>query len=228
MNHSCTKTSSTLVAALSLLLISAFSVRAQQQQPRPLPPPERVLGPRLETRESLQQEFDRRMRAVDDRNTIRFDDFRARRQTIRMMTAAQVKQDTERIQFFNTEMVRSVSLSAPLDYDHIAEATGEIKKLAARLMLNLNIPKLDKSEKPQSEHELFDKPALVVSLKKLDELVKHFGANPMPLLSKVGVLDVKAATDARRNLVDIIVLSDKIRKSARQLAKTARKSPSSL
>lgn len=227
MKHPFTKRSATLVAAVtSLLFISAFSVRAQPRQPPPsrVPqlPTERVLAPRVETRESLQDEFDRRMNAVDNHNPVGYDDFRARRQILQMMTVAQIKKDVERIQFFNTEMAHSVASSAPLDYDQIVKATGEINKRASRLMHNLNIPKLEKSEKLQVGPELFDRPTLVVALRKLDEMVRHFGANPTPLLGNVGVLDVKAVTDARRNLADIIVLSDKIKKSARQLARTAR------
>ena len=226
MKHPCTKLSLILVAAISLLFIVAVSASAQQQPPPPHVPPGRVLEPRPITLESLRWENERRMRNANEHNNtniIGFDDPIARRQAARMMTVAQVKKDTERIQFFNTEMMRSVSSSAPLDYEGIIKATGEIKERAARLMLNLNLPKLEKSEMPQAAPQLFDRPALVASLKKLDELVKYFGANPLPLPGKVGVLDVKAVTDARRNLADIIVLSDTIRKSAKQLAKADRK-----
>lgn len=224
MKHPCMKLSSILVASISLLFISAFSTRAQQQPPPPrLPPQERVLEPRPLTLESLRWENERRMRNENERNVIGFDDPRARRQAAQKMTVAQVKKDTERIQFFNEEMMRSVSSSAPLDYAQVIKATDEIKTRAARLMLNLNLPKLEKSELPQTAPELFDKPALVASLKKLDELVNNFSANPLPLPGKVAVLDVKAVTDARQTLADIIVLSDQIRKSAKQLAKSARK-----
>ena len=224
MKRPCTKLSSILVALLSLLFISAVSTRAQQQpRVQPPPPPERVLAPRPVTLESLRWENQRRMSNVNEQNVVGFDDPGARRRAAQRMTVAQVKKDTERIQFFNAEMMRSVSSNAPLDYDGIVKATGEIKERAARLMLNLNLPRLDKSEMPQAAPGLFDKPALVDSLKRLDEMVKQFSANPLPLPGKVAVLDVKAVTEARRNLGDIIVLSDHIRKSAKHLAKAARK-----
>jgi hypothetical protein len=224
MRHPCTKFSSILVAVISLLFISAVSTGAQQPPPPPhRPQQERVLEPRPITLESLRWENERRMRGENEHNVIGFDDPLARRQASRMMIVAQVKKDTERIQFFNTEMMRSVSTNAPPDYDQIIKATGEIKQRAARLMLNLNLPKLEKSEMPQAAPELLDRPALVTSLKKLDELVNNFSANPLPLPGRVAVLDVKAVTDARQTLADIIVLSDQIRKSAKNLAKAAHK-----
>lgn len=224
MKHPCTKPSSILFASISLLVLSAFSVSAQQQQPPPrVAPPERVLAPRPVTRESLEWENHRRMSNVNERNNIWLDDSRPSRRMLRMATIAQVKQDTERIRFFNTEMMRSVSSSAPLDYDHIIKTAGEINKRAARLMLNLNLPKLEKSEKLQAGPELSNNAALVASLQRLDELVKNFSANPLPSLGNVGVLEVKAVTDARQNLADIIVLTEQIRKSAKQLAKAARR-----
>jgi hypothetical protein len=223
MRHPYTKHSSILVAVISLLFISAISARAQTPPPPPhLPPPGRVLEPRPLTLESLRWENERRMRGENERHVIGFDDPLARRQAARMMIVAQVKKDTERIQFFNTEMMRSVSSNAPPDYDQIIKATGEIKQRAARLMLNLNLPKLEKSEMSQAAPELFDRPALVASLKKLDELVTNFSANPLPLPGRVAVLDVKAVTDARQTLADIVALSDHIRKSAKRLRQTAR------
>jgi hypothetical protein len=226
MKHPCTKHSLILVAVVSLLFISAVSASVQTPPPPPhVPPPERVLAPRPLTLESLRWENERRMRGENEHNNtniIGFDDPLARRQAARMMIVAQVKKDTERIQFFNTEMMRSVASNAPLDYDGIIKATGEIKNRVVRLMLNLDLPKLEKSEMPQAGPELFDRPALVASLKKLDELVKYFGANPLPLPGKVSVIDVKAVTDARQNMADIIVLSDTIRKSAKRLRQTAR------
>ena len=224
MKKPCTKLSSILVASISLLFISAVSICAQQQPPPPrLPRQERVLEPRPVTLESLRWENERRMRNEPERNVIGFEDPRARQQAAQRMTVAQVKKDTERIQFFNAEIMRSVSTSAPLDYAQVVKATDEIKTRAARLMINLNLPKLEKSEMPQAAPGLLDKPALVASLKKLDELVNNFSANPLPLPGRVAVLDVKAVTDARQTLADIIVLSDHIRKSAKQLAKASHK-----
>jgi hypothetical protein len=206
------------VAAVSLLFISAVYARAQQPDRGRQP---RVLAPRLETMETMQE----RMRRE---NSPRFNDpsggpanpfeaYRRRALESRLARAAQVRKDRERIQFFNGEMMRAASPGAVPDYDRIIKATGEIKKRAARLMLNLNLPKLDKSEKPQAAEELLDNRSLALSLKKLDEMVQQFGADPLPGLGRVAVLDVKAVTNARLNLAGIVVLSDQIRKSAKRL-----------
>jgi hypothetical protein len=200
-------------AAVSLLFISAFSAQAQ--------PPGRVLEPRIETMETARDRMHRdHNRIATDQpgeNDNPFDTYRRRELAARRARAAEVRQDTERIQFFNTEMMRSVSVSAPPDYDRIIKSTGEIKKRAERLRLNLRLPKLEKSEQPLAESEIADNQSLAASLKRLDELVRHFGANPLPRLGNAGVLDVAAVADARRDLFGIIALSDHIRKSAKRL-----------
>ena len=213
MKNPCASLSAFSFAAIAVLCISAMGVRAQQ--------PQRVLAPRLETletaRERMHREHIRRNNDPLEETTDSFDLYRRRAQEFRLARAAEVKKDQERIQFFNREMMRSVSTSAPLDYDRIVKSTGEIRKRAARLMINLRLPRLEKSEKAQAEGEFADDQSLAVSLKKLDEMVKRFGANPLPRLGNVGVLDVKVVTDARRDLAGIIILSDQIRKTAKRL-----------
>jgi hypothetical protein len=213
----CQRLSVFFVAAVSLLFISALSAQAQ--------PPGRVLQPRVETLETVRDRMHRDHNRIYDEPGVNdnvFDSYRRRALAFRRARAAQVRQDTERIQFFNTEMMRSVSMSAPPDYDRIIKSTGEIKKRAERLRVNLRLPKLEKSEQPPAESEISDNQALAASLKRLDELVRHFGANPLPGLGSVAVLDVTAVADARKDLGGIIALSDHIRKSAKRLRQQTR------
>ncbi|HVG34625.1 MAG TPA: hypothetical protein VM911_16270 [Pyrinomonadaceae bacterium] len=213
MKNLCQRLLVFFAAAVSLLFISALSAQAQ--------PPGRVLEPRVETLETSRDRMHRdhnRIGTDDQRvNDNPFDTYDRRALAFRRARAAQVRQDTERIQFFNTEMMRSVSVSTAPDYDRIIKSTGEIKKRAERLRLNLRLPKLEKSEQPQPEAEILDNQSLTASLKRLDEMVRHFGANPLPGLGNVAVLDVAAVADARRDLGGIISLSDHIRKSAKRL-----------
>lgn len=214
MKNLCPKLSVSFVAAVLLLFLSALSAQAQ--------PPGRTLEPRIETRETARDRMHRdHNRIYDDPGDRNFDAYRRRAEAFRRARAAQVRQDTERIQFFNTEMMRSVSINAPADYDRIIKSTGEIKKRAERLRHNLRLEKLEKSEQPQAESEIPDDRSLAASLKRLDELVKHFGTNPLPRLGNVAVLDVTAVADARRDLGGIIALSDHIRKSAKRLKQQA-------
>ena len=218
MKSPCARLSVFFVAAVSLLFISAVSLRAQQQG--------RVLAPRVETIETIRERMwrENHTRNYDplEERVDPFEAYRRRALVSRLARAAEVRKDSDRIQFFNTEMMRSVSNGATLDYDRIIKSTGEIKKRAARLMLNLRLPKLDKSERLQAQGELFDNQSLAASLKNLDELVRRFGANPLPHLGNAGVLDVKTVTDARRDLASIIILSERIGKSARQLSRATR------
>lgn len=143
-------------------------------------------------------------------------------QQMRMAQAAQARKDSERIQFFNAEMMRSVSQGAPPDYDGIVKATGEIKKRAARLMGYLKLSRMDESERTQIAPEYLDSQQLADSLKRLDLLVRRFGANSLSQPRSASVIDAKAAIDARQDLEEIIVLSDKIKKSAKRLRQAAR------
>lgn len=217
MKNLCRTLSVFFLAAVSLLFISAVSAQAQ--------PPGRVLEPRRETLETARDRMhrDHNRIATDEPgvNDNPFESSRRRALMFRLARAAELRQDTERIQFFNTEMMRSVSVSATPDYDRIIKSTGEIKKRAERLRLNLRLPKLEKSEQPQAESEIADNQSLTASLKRLDELVRHFGTNPLPRLGNAGVLDVTAVADARRDLGGIIALSDHIRKSAKRLRQQA-------
>lgn len=214
MNPSRSKPTPIIRAAIAagLFLLLASSVLAQGAGS---PPP--LLTEREQT---LNAERDKRTRGPEIDSSHRYSRFPVRARASRITTAAEIKKDAERIQFFNAELMRSVSTSAPLDYDGIVKATARIKKHARRLMSNLRLPWIKSAARGTKGQDQLNDKELAASLTKLDNLVKNFGANPM--LVNPNVVDVGQASNAGRDLEDIIVLSDQIRKSAKRLRQTAR------
>ncbi len=208
MKNRYTKYTSTAVAvfAAALLLLSTDFASAQfRTQPSPM------------ERERMRQQRDMRSHRRWVNSIPLFTE-----QQMRMAQAAQAKKDSERIQFFNTEMMRSVSTNAPPDYEGIAKAAGEIKKRAARLMRYLNLSRMEKSERPQTGPEYLEARQLAASLERLDGLVRRFGANSLSQPKSASVIDARAAIDARQDLEEIIALSKKIKESAKRLRQAAR------
>lgn len=211
MNNRYGKPASYVVAALAtvLFLSSASSVAAQQ--PRPL----------LSERERLQRRMDQIYRSPIAYPRRGLSKGGPSSREIRQAAAKQIKKDAERMQFLNREMMRTASSqSASLDFKSIAKAAGEIKKSAARLSFNLGFPKSDEPEKSnRSVDELSDE-QLVASLTKLNRVISELNADAL-LLSTRGVLDAGQAANAGRDLEEIIVLSGKIRKSAKELGRSS-------
>jgi hypothetical protein len=194
--------------ATVLLLSSVSSVKAQQP------------GPLLSERERLQRRMDQIYRspiAYPKRSLVgRGPSARE----IRRAAAKRIKEDAERIRFFNGEMMRAASASAALDYKSISKAAGEIKKSAARLSLNLGLPEFDEDQKNNQSADAPDSEQLIASLARLNRVISGLNADAL-LLGARGVLDAGQAAGAGRDLEEIIVLSGKIRKSAKELGRSS-------
>lgn len=207
-------TSTILCAAIAaaLFFLSPSSIWAQGGgSPPPL---------MTERERTLNVERDKRTRGPDIYPKPSYSRWPVNTRSARMAKAVEIKKDAERIQFFNTEMGRSVSIGAPLDYDAIVKATGEIKKHARRLMYNLRLPWIKSAAQSTKGQDNLNAKELAASLSELNDLIKSFGANS--LLVNPNVVDVREASNAGRDLEGIIVLSDRIRKSAKRLRHAAR------
>jgi len=125
----------------------------------------------------------------------------------------QVKEDFGRIQEINGKVIRSYARGDAPDYGYLSVAMAEINKRAARLNTNLLLPQ-------QSKREVLQ-PAEGSPLVQLNELVQHFVANA--IFKNAGTIDAGLGLAARRDLENIIELSDRIRKSADRLQKAGGK-----
>jgi hypothetical protein len=216
MKDYCVKPAAGMVATalITLFFMLPGTIRAQRNIP-----------PLLNERERMQRENDQRLGPPTTDHQSWFSDWPSRQRAWQRLTAAQIKRDAERIQFFNRQMMGSVAPGMALDYKTIVKATGEIKKRANRLRINLRLPRdRDVSKSKAENEELRDDRELAASLSRLDDLVRRLGASPLLVPANKHVLDVKQATAAVSDLENIIVLSERIRKSAKSLNEARRRS----
>lgn len=130
---------------------------------------------------------------------------------------AQVEQDFNRILLLHNQIVRLISSEAPLDYSFLFDASGEIKKRSTRLqstlVLGQSTEEKENSEAPSDlENDKF-KPVLVTLCKH----IRNFVTNP--IIETPGTVSEEHLAKAKRDLANIITLSNLIRKHADHLRK---------
>ena len=129
---------------------------------------------------------------------------------------AEVNEDMGRLNALNEIIGAALAANTPLDYIGFSERAAEIKARSIRLKTNLSLPADEKAEK----HDVLkgvDMTSLPPSLSVLNKLVTSFTHNP--IFSDTGGLDVQLAVKARQDLDDIIIVSEKVRKTAEKLKK---------
>jgi hypothetical protein len=135
----------------------------------------------------------------------------------------EVNEDMGRLKKLNEELsVHVAATDQQLNYKSILENLTEVKKRATRLGTDLALPQEEKTEKRIVGKDA-DKGALQPALLELNKLLDSFLNNP--IFSDTGAVDLQLAAKARRELDDIVVLSDKLRKSVDKRSKTSSKGP---
>jgi len=132
----------------------------------------------------------------------------------------QINEDFQRIQMIHNEIVRMLQPDKGLNYDRLADLTGDMKKRSARLRENLALPQPEKTNTPPTQPETIDDVHLKKTIADLHDVIVTFVANP--LFKNLGVVDAKVVDAAGENLVDIIDLSEKIKREAKLLSKPAK------
>jgi hypothetical protein len=120
----------------------------------------------------------------------------------------QVSEDFQRILTLHNEIVRAITANRSLSVQVISDATGEIRKRAARLQSSL---KLEKPE-PTTENREADlkvmpmKDELILLCKQIESFVRN------PIIENPGTVDAPQLAKARRDLQSVVELSDAIKK----------------
>ena len=135
---------------------------------------------------------------------------------------AQLQEDFTRLQLANKDLVLTTSRSAALDLKFVAKSAAEINKRGGRLMSNLALPEPPGDARPK-HGAISDPAALKKAITALGWLIYNFAKNP--IFGEVDIVEVKSAAKARRDLEEIIELSEQLKKSSEQLEKAARKAP---
>src|ERR1044072_2494546 len=132
----------------------------------------------------------------------------------------QINEDFQRIQVIHNEIVRMLQPDKGLNYDRLADLTGDMKKRSERLRGNLALPQPEKTNPPPTHSEAIDEAHLKKSIADLHDVIVNFVANP--LFKNLGVVDAKVVDAAGKNLDDIMGLSEEIKREAKLLGKSAK------
>jgi hypothetical protein len=143
------------------------------------------------------------------------------RQREQHLSFMQISEDFKRIQLVNNDLVVAASRDAALDLKFVAKSASEIRKLAVRLKDNLVLPEPEKGFRHVQAEIEPEAGQLKASLLALGKLVAGFAHNPV--FKEPNVVDAQMSAKARRDLEEIITLSDQVRKSSEKLNKLAQK-----
>jgi hypothetical protein len=133
---------------------------------------------------------------------------------------AEVNEDLLKLKELNDGIsTHAAATNQPLNYKSIVENVTETKKRSTRLKTNLALPQDEKNK--SADFKDAEKGELQPGLAALNKLIDSSLHNP--IFSDAGGIDMQLAAKARRDLEDIIALSDKLRKNADKRSKTSGK-----
>jgi len=131
---------------------------------------------------------------------------------------AEVNDDMARLAALHEVMTAALAASTqPLDAKVFVDRAVEIKVRSTRLRTDLALPVDDKAPK-RDVLKGIDNTTLQPVVSVLDKLLDSFLHNPV--FTDTGAVDLQLAAKARQDLEDIIVVSEKVRKSAEKLSKS--------
>jgi hypothetical protein len=122
----------------------------------------------------------------------------------------QVSEDFQRILTLHNEIVRAIAANRSLSYQFISDATGEIRKRAARLQSSLKLQKPERTTENQATETdlkvMETKDELILLCKQIESFVRN------PIIEKPGTVDAEQLGRARKDLQTVVDLSDAIKK----------------
>jgi hypothetical protein len=133
----------------------------------------------------------------------------------------QTRQDFDRIQVLNRELVNTASASrdATFNYKSLTVMASEIRKRARRLKDNISLPPSDDDKEPLEKKEgEIGREEMKDALMMLSKRIVSFTTNP--LFQTTNVIDARLGAKASRDLDVIVELSGQIKKSAEKLGKS--------
>ena len=191
------------LASLALLTLSPLAAHAQQSQ--------------ASGRATARADLEMRQRMLWDLEKLKAD--RAPKQTVVRPAYQDVAEAFKQLQLVNYSLAGQADPRAELDFARVRKESGELKKQATRLKGYLSLPEVE--GKPEKPAELQTPESLRSAVVKLDKLVNSFVWNPF--FQHPDVVDLEQTTKASRDLVQIIALSEQIRRSADGLGKLAKR-----
>ncbi len=123
---------------------------------------------------------------------------------------AEIKEDFERIQIVNSDVLQSRASSVKPDYERIFESAAEIHKRGIRLSSNL-FP-LKSTKEPKENEPVIEGQELKSLLHLLDNSIGSFTQNPM--FQNTKVVNPEDSPNAQKDLDAVIKISARIRNEA--------------
>jgi hypothetical protein len=200
------KRGSLQLLAQTLIVLSACMVTTQAQRPGASQPARDIV------RAISQKEMDRLLFL---KPILAPKDDPARRVLLK-----QISEDFKDLQGLNNKMMAKAWAQPELDYRYISDMVSQIKGKATRLKSNLALPEVEDDKQKQTYFS--DAEKFRSALLQLDRHVMSFATNP--LFQKPDVIEVDLANRASRDLAVVVELSEKIKRSAAKLGKSAKTS----
>ena len=197
-----------MLPRLALILFMAAPVFGQSAGPMS-PPVDRGNTDRIRQQEMNQREWQLRNFGTQPNQPT------DRRQLEALMT--RTEEDFTRILTLHNEIARAITSDNVIDYRFVSEATGEIKKRAARVQSTLVLHITGDDGQVSEKLEVSDGPQMKDALVKLCKQIRSFVTNPM--IENPNTVDAQQLTKARRDLESVIQLSGLIKKQAEKLSR---------
>jgi hypothetical protein len=127
----------------------------------------------------------------------------------------QVSEDFQRLLTLHNEIVRAITVNRSLSYKFISDATGEIRKRAARLQSSLKLQKPEPATENRATgtdlNVMETKDELLLLCKQIENFVRN------PIIEKPGTVDAQQLGKARKDLQSVVEISDAIKKQVDKL-----------
>ncbi|HET6647718.1 MAG TPA: hypothetical protein VFH01_10370 [Pyrinomonadaceae bacterium] len=193
------------------VLLAAAAANATSGQ-RPEPPPT--------NREAMNRELLERSRALDTlEKTVRTPPPEHRPGP--RLDLTRVEEDHLRIQQAANGLHQAAAQGNALDLKAVAKSASEIRERAVRLGSALALPKPEKEDKRPKPAAIADAEGLRGALAALHELIYRFARSPV--FTEVNLVDAEQSAKARRDLDEIIGLSERVKKGCQELEKGGKK-----
>jgi hypothetical protein len=193
MNHSAKSLYKILVSITAPALLVAFFIEPSAAQRSRNSRAERAAAKAIEF-EQYQREM--RLRNLGEQN-------KQPTEKEQRLALAQIKEDFERMQVVNNQMMRAVATGDSLDYKLVSESLEEINRRAKRLKENLRMQ--DVEAKEGGGDKVAGVADVKASLSTLDDFIMSFVQSP--LFQNPKLIDADQRAKAGSDLENIIGLS---------------------
>ncbi len=197
------KRSTVLCCVLLTVFAVAIVTRAQARYP----------GPEARENNRSMDEYDRTLNRMKN-------DAKAASERRRSLFP-QINEDFQQLQVIHNEIVRMLQPDKSLNYDRLADLTGDMKKRSARLRENLALPEPDKTHAEPAHPETIDEAHIKKTIADLHDVVVSFVANP--IFRNIAVVEPKTIDAATKDLNNLMDLSDELKREAKTLGKSGKK-----